>query len=422
MASALGVIHARRDELDKVMSGRAENVAAVVYSVDDGLLSPEVSAGVYPGAWQRTDGTIWFATARGISVLDPRVAAPVLQARPLIEDVRIDATTVPHAQPIVMRATQDRLEFFYTVPTFTAPRRLRFRYRLEGYDTGWVNAADRRVAEYTNLPPRSYRFFVEASDDGRRWLASPTAVEVRRLPAMYQTGWFAALCLVAIAGLILLVHHRRMRVLRLRHQAIDNERRRMAMEFHDTLAQGLTGAMLQIEGAFGQIDHRVRLAEHLQTGKDLIRSTLAEARRVLLDLRSESLDAQDLAAAFVSMMNTMTKGLPIQGSVQVVGHPRRLRDARVENHILRIGQEAITNSLRHSNAKNVLLTIEFQPRKVIVAVRDDGRGSGRFTLDELSASSHGIRGMRERAAQIHAKLTTRTIAGRGFEVVVEVSE
>jgi signal transduction histidine kinase len=116
----------------------------------------------------------------------------------------------------------------------------------------------------------------------------------------------------------------------------------------------------------------------------------------------------------------MTRGLDVRSTIEVRGEPRPLRRAGVEHHLLRIAQEALTNAMRHSGARNVTLTLVFAANTVTLTVSDDGRGSGELTIDQLASTSNGIRGMRERASTIDAKLSARSLHPRGFEVSVQV--
>ncbi|HYC89829.1 MAG TPA: two-component regulator propeller domain-containing protein [Thermoanaerobaculia bacterium] len=412
MASGAGVFRIRRSDLDAVMTGRAKSFDPLLFGIEDGMPPGEPVNGTFPGSWQRRDGSIWIATTRGIAVVQPVAAPRALRFAPRIEETRVNAAVQTGAA--VLRKPHDRLEVRYTVPVFVAPKRIRFRYRLEGYDDDWVEAGDRRVAEYTNLPPGRYRFHVEATDG----LGSPRALlaplSVRRLPVFYETGTFLVLCAAALAALIFFVHSRRMRSLRLRHEAVDAERRRIALELHDTLAQGLTGVALHIESAFASASDRERWSDHLRTAKRVIHSSQLDARRALLNLRSASLEGRDLGQALQGMMEMMTHGLPVEGSVIVTGTPRRLRTEEYEHHLLRIAQEAVTNALRHARASRIALTLEYAPGAATLTVRDDGGAS------DDSVAGLGVRGMRERAEGIGAALTTRVLPEGGLEVAVEV--
>jgi len=419
LSGQTGLFRVPRKALDDIMAGRASKIVPVVYGMGDGLPGPGVVASVSPSAWRATDGTLWMATGRGIAVLDPRARFPALRARPLVEEVRLDDAVAATKGVVRMRPDVDRIRFHYTAPSTTVADRIRFRYKLAGYDARWIDAGERRVAEYTNLPPGRYRFLVEASHGGETWLSATRPVAVHRLPAIHQTPWFLLACAIAVTAMIWVVHARRMRTLRLRHEAVHNERHRIALEFHDTLATGLTGAMMHIQGAIDRAEDPAGAAEHLHTGKGLLRATMDDARRALFNLRAARLEARGLADALTAMVTTTTNGLPVKGIVEVRGTPRPLADHTREHHLLRIAQEALTNALRHSGARTITVVLEYRRGTIVLTVRDDGRGSGEFPPGSSPETSYGLRGMRERADAIGAKLTVST-RPRGFEVAVEL--
>jgi signal transduction histidine kinase len=144
-----------------------------------------------------------------------------------------------------------------------------------------------------------------------------------------------------------------------------------------------------------------------------------DARRALFNLRAVRLEARSLGDALTAMVATMTSGLPVSGIVEVRGTPRPLTDHTREHHLLRIAQEALTNALRHSGARTITVILEYTRGTILLTVRDDGRGSGEFPAGPSPEASYGLRGMRERADAIGAKLTVSTPPS-GFEVAVEL--
>ena len=197
------------------------------------------------------------------------------------------------------------------------------------------------------------------------------------------------------------------------------ERERIGREFHDILAQGLTGILMHAEAALHE-EELQQVRTTLRTVKQLARRTFLDSKRVLLDLRPDMLEHGGLADALRRMLAIMTDGLPVQGSVEVKGLPRGV-DRDVESHLFRIAQEAATNALRHSRALRIDIVLSYSSRHVRLAVADDGRGSGEFRLDEIAAASNnGFRGMRERADAMGAFFETQHHPGRGMEIVVQV--
>ncbi len=214
--------------------------------------------------------------------------------------------------------------------------------------------------------------------------------------------------------------HDREAELRRRERALLEERTRLAREIHDTLAQGLTGIVIQLQVAdrAGHIDladpdSPVRLARRLAE------ECLVEARRSVKALRPGALETHGLTDALRGLQEQMTSRVPIQSTWEVQGDLFPL-PLEVENHLLRIGQEAITNVLRHSQATKLNTTLTYKPGQVCLRVEDNGRG---FIPERHNAAGFGLIGMRERAAQIAATLTidSRPDHGTRIEIVVPIA-
>src|SRR5262249_30530371 len=159
---------------------------SIAYGVTDGMATSETNGGGDPAGTRASDGRLWFPTIEGVAIFDPRVAAartpPVV-----VEQVAIDG--VVHAAPIAaldVPARARRRETRYAGLSRAAPERVRFRYTLDGYDAGWVDAGARRVAYYTSLPPGRYRFRVIASNGEGVWSTTGAGIDVRQRPRVYQ--------------------------------------------------------------------------------------------------------------------------------------------------------------------------------------------------------------------------------------------
>lgn len=201
-----------------------------------------------------------------------------------------------------------------------------------------------------------------------------------------------------------------------RKSAVLEERNRMARDIHDTLAQGFTGVIIQLEAATDALVRR-RSKEtrgHIQSAADLARQSLAEARRSVHALKTLALEDADLRTAFEGLFNRMTAGTGIRARVSVAGVARPL-PADWEEHLFHIGREALTNAIRHANPSRFEAVLAYEDSRVTLTLRDDGTG-----FDPATAAGEGIGliGMHERAAAIGAHLQLHSVAGKGTEVVL----
>ena len=149
----------------------------------------------------------------------------------------------------------------------------------------------------------------------------------------------------------------------------------------------------------------------------MLRYSLEEARRSVMDLRSQALESRDLAGALLDMARQMTQGTPVRAEVQVEGAPRPL-DGSQEHHLLRIGLEALTNALKHSGAKRIDIELRFGALATELLVRDDGQGFGPGA--EGPGGRFGLLGIRERVDKLGAALRVDSLPGEGTRLLVTV--
>jgi len=203
-----GAFMASKSDLNAVGDGRTSRLVPRLFDENDGLGSRQCNGAANPSALRSRDGRIWFVTANGVSALTS-VRPPALPVRtPIVERISIDGK---EKQPNDLRAVApgvERIEFEFTGVTFVTPERLRFRYRLDGYDNNWVDAGTNRVGSYTNLPAGDYQFILESSRDGVVWRA--TSLPFGLKPHFYETRWFIALCAIAVLALFGGIHSARL--------------------------------------------------------------------------------------------------------------------------------------------------------------------------------------------------------------------
>lgn len=201
--------------------------------------------------------------------------------------------------------------------------------------------------------------------------------------------------------------------------AILAERNRMAREIHDTLAQGLVATSLQLRLAKkSTADVSASLHQHLDAAQQLVRDSLEEARNSIWNMRSQVLETGDLVSALKNILKQMADGTELKTKFEVTGHARRL-SPMIESNLLRVGQEAVTNATKHSQASQLNMKLEFGEKHFRLVVTDDGRGFDAANPQPRD-DGFGLLGMRERAAELKGELTIRSVPGEGSVISLSV--
>jgi ligand-binding sensor domain-containing protein/signal transduction histidine kinase len=419
LGSTTGIYRASRRELEAYRGNSAAQLTVAAYGVADGMRIAECSSG-HPASARTPDGELWFATLRGISVTDPerteenRVPPPVA-----IENVTIDDQPVAFDSALRIAAGHNRIALHYAALSFVAPARVRYRYRLVGFDLNWIDASTRRSADYTNIPPGRYSFQVLAANNDGIWSQSAASLDIRVLPHLYQTWCLRALLLLLTAALAYQLYRMRVRSVESRYAAVLAERTRIAREIHDTLAQDIVGISVQLELVSRLLGSSVDAARtQLDAARSLVKSSLAEARSSIWNLRSATGGADDLPTRMNKAL-TQAAGLGTARLAFAVKGTYRPAPRPLEDELLRIAQEAVTNAVRHAEATRIDATLDYDTRAVELAVEDDGRGFLRQPT--LSANGHyGLKGMEERAQQIGGVLQVDSSAGKGTRISLHV--
>ncbi len=420
LSSTRGITRVATSSLIACGSSPSCNPHAISYGRSDGMPTEEASAIGHPSAWKTAQGLLWFATRKGVAIADPdhlsenRVPPPVVIERFTIDDTALPLSTDEQNIPPGHRS----FAFQYAGLSFVAPSKVRYRYILEGFDKQWTEAGSRRIAYYTNLPPRHYRFRVQAANNDGVWSETGASLAFYVRPPFYRRVWFLLLATVLISALVILLYRLRLRRLHSEFQAVLAERNRMAREIHDTLAQSFVGVSVQLE-LTAQLIAQSQVAaagQQIDRTREYVREGLAEARRSIWDLRA--ITAKHTLPTRLTRLaeQSTTASLPIHLDI---GGTYRALDPTLEDEVLRIAQEALSNVTRHSRAKHISVDLRYHSSRLTLTITDDGRGF-QASDDSLPARGHfGLQGMRERATQIHAQLTIESSPGLGTTIKLE---
>ncbi len=420
MATANHVLRVNRD---KLLRGELADGDIREYGLADGLRGVE---GVRRSSSVVQDpvGRIWFSLNKGISVVDPaRLSSNAAPAIAHVQAILADGRPIPLLAPIQIPGGRQRITFDFAGLSLSVPERVRLRYQLEGFDRGWSEPTATRQAVYTNLPPRSYRFRLIASNPDGVWSGNEAAIGFDVEPLFWQTWWFRLSTVLAVALLIAAFYRLRLLTLTRRLNALFEERlaerTRIAQELHDTLLQGFLSASMQLHVAVDRLPPDSPARSSLGRILQLMGQVIQEGRNAVQGLRSHQSASLDLEQAFAHVQDE----LPVQDDVGfrviVDGQPRPLHPV-LRDEVYRIGREALANAFQHSRAKNVEIELEYASTQLRVLVRDNGCGIDPQLLQSGREGHWGLPGMRERAERIGAKLHVWSSSAAGTEVELSV--
>lgn len=202
-----------------------------------------------------------------------------------------------------------------------------------------------------------------------------------------------------------------------RESAVMAERNRLARDIHDTLAQGFTGVIVQLEAA-SEARSKNLPAEtdaHLQRASELARESLNEARRSVRALRPLALENKDLMAALDVLFTKMTAGTTLKATFSVAGQVKKL-PAEWDENLLRISQEVLTNALRHAHASHFSVSLAFADEMLSLSLRDDGRGFDPATRHD----GFGLLGIKERVEVMGGNVTIESGSGEGTKIAIDL--
>ena len=198
-----GIAVVARGDFDAVDAGRAARLRVRTLGVEDGMATAETQGLRSPAGFRSRDGRLWFASVRGAVAVDPaRIGAPPAPPPLRIESVGVDGKAFDAAAAVSAPPGRGGIEVRYAGLSFRAPRAIRFRYRLDGFDPDWIEAGGRRVARYTNIPPGEYTFRVTAAQGDGPWNEREGVVAIALAPHFYETRWWHGLLALAATGLV----------------------------------------------------------------------------------------------------------------------------------------------------------------------------------------------------------------------------
>ena len=403
MSCNKGVYRASKKELNDFADGAIRRVQSLSLGISEGVRGVEGTGPAQPAGWKCRDGSLWFATIRGVTVLDPDYrkrnerVPPVLIERMIVEGKEIDMKV-----PVLIAPGRKKLEFTFTALSFLVPEKNRFKTILQGFDHDWSAESSQRQVSYTNLPPGQYTFRVIACNNDGMWNRQGVSLRFELRPFFFQTFWFWSIAACIMLLLAFMAFRWRFRRLRrrgreletlvnertgelsrvneelLRAQRVQDELQRIAVHDLKNPLQTIMGSADLIRMQDAEFPAGARLAEKIsQASKrmltlvnEMLEISRIESGDISLELQAVDVGAlvAQVAEGFANQM--LNKGQTLElvagPGCRVSGDPAWLKV---------IFENLISNAVKYSPRQAVIaVTASCREKTALVTVRDYGPG------------------------------------------------
>jgi signal transduction histidine kinase/ligand-binding sensor domain-containing protein len=327
MPCSEGVMRVNKHSIDKLINNDTAFVVSRLFNSSDGMIESECNSTTQSLFSQQ--GTIWFPTINGIAIINPS-HIPTNNSLPevLVERITVDKENVEFNTKINIKPGFKRVSFYFTALSLYESNKIKFKYKLEGFDDEWSEPQKERSISYTNLSPGNYQFKIMASNNDGVWNEKPTIIEITVKASFYQTFWFYVIVVIALLGIAYLVYNLRIKQLEARQLALENEIELRTLEVrkqNSMLSNQKDEIEAQTEELKAQRDEIKRQSEMLRSQKDELKLLNASKDKMF------SIISHDLRAPVGNFMNILE--LFIQGKYN-------LTEAEMEENLSELAEMA----------------------------------------------------------------------------------
>ncbi len=424
MSSPDGIFRVQKKDLDDFVPGKSSNVPCIPFGKADGMASVQCKGSDKTAACKTPDGRLWFATAKGVAVVDPKnISINELPPTVVVEEVVADKKPVtslnsymvasknssPHAtiQPfnhVTFKPGRGELEFHYTALSYTAPEKNRFKYKLEGVDSDWVEAGTRRVAYYNNINPGTYIFRVRACNNDGVWNEKSATIAFTLQPHFWQTWFFKSI--IAGSFVLMIGGVYRLRIARLKE--IERLRLRIAADLHDEVGStvGSISVLSEMLKDFGEMGAEEK--EDVAKINRLSMQTAGSIREIVWFINPEYDTTHELLLRMKDVADNLLSGMTYRLETPKENLSRKLPLEFRQNFFL-IFKETLANVMKHSKASCVEITVSETQGEWQLLVQDNGVGFN----PNVASKGNGLKNLRRRADKLKGSLEIKSQAGQG---------
>lgn len=426
-----GVYSVSRQSLNDFADNKINLVFCSVYDTNDGMISDEGNGPYQHSGWKAKDGTLWFTMVKGAIAIDPKSNSKI-PPKVYIEDVFVDDNKVDKSQELSLDYNQEDVEISYTGLNFTKPENVQFRYKLDGRDKDWNFVGTRRTVYFPFIPSGQYTFKVQALSPGGVWSENEASILITVNSPFWQKWWFYLLCSLLVFGVVIGVYQlrlKRVEVARLKQRefsrqlinAHETERRRIAVDLHDSLGQSLLVIKNWTANILKTPNIPEKVQSHLEETLEISTVALEETRTISQNLMPRHLKNFGLTNTIekiILQFNTATE-IKIDFEIDKIDD---LFTSQDELSIFRVIQECLNNIAKHSQTSSANVLIERHKKLINILVEDFGKGFD--TTKHLSSSnknqSFGLNNIVQRINLLDGKLDIKSKINQGTKIAIEI--
>ena len=422
-----GLVRVSKEELNRVADGMQTSVQPSVFGTSEGMRSAETNGGFQPSIARDTSGRLYVPTVNGVVVVATRqVQKNTIPPPVVIEKVLTGTATFLPGSSVSLAYDSASVQIQYSALSFIDPKKIRFKYRLAGYDNGWNDVGTRTTAYYTNIPPGTHTFQVIASNNDGVWNTVGASIPITVLPPFWRTWWFTLLTVLFFLSFGPTIYYIRVSTLqkekRIQQQfaeqlirSQEQERRRIAADLHDGLGQQILIIKNRVELAMKNVHNTAGTEEQLREITESARSAINDVRTISHGLRPIHLEQFGLRETLLNLCDQIRQ----TSSLECVHHIDEIDGcipSDKEINFFRIIQEGINNILKHSGATQASFMIRRTDTSITASLWDNGKGFDILSLKE----GLGLTGIRERTKILGGTCDIRSTPGDGTTVLITI--
>lgn len=374
-----------------------------LFTRDQGLTANEMNAGA---SFKDSEGRLWFGSVGGVSVFDPTKEKKLNNPSKVhIKNIRVSGERIPLEPKLEIGSDNHNITFEFIGISFSAPKQMKYQYRLKNFNEGWQETTERSV-RYSALMPGEYTFEVKAQNFDGNWSTNTAQVSIIVQAPFWLQWWFIALAMVTVLGIVFFIYHY-YRVKKM--MEMERMRVRIASDLHDDVGSALTEIALQSD-FLQTMNVSNKLEESLKQMGTQSRKIVSSLDDIVWSIDARNDTIGDLTDRMQDYINNVLSNREVYYNFDC--HMEHKLEVSMKENLYLIFKEAINNIAKHSNADRVDVSLSMDGTSFLMRVQDNGT-----KVSGTRKSGQGLKNMRMRAKRIDAEITFND--NNGFDVTVK---